>query len=120
MRTFVECSPNQSKKLYLIDLSSSNRQNFEDSVKVLAVSVSEFYQSIAVQLYQPMRITLLSLLYVYKHTTVSVIRESLSISVRRHGMLLSRLSGRVSENKMTSFQLLLTPIMDRKLSVNMI
>ena len=29
---------------------SSNRQNFEDSGKVLAVSVAETYQSIAVQL----------------------------------------------------------------------
>ena len=35
---------------------SSNRQNLEDSGKVLAVSVSELFQSIAVQLYQPMLI----------------------------------------------------------------
>ena len=47
---YVECSPNQSYKLYLIDLPSSNRRNFEDSGKVLAVSVFEFYQSIGVQL----------------------------------------------------------------------
>ena len=32
---------------------SSNWWNFEDSRKMLAISVSEFYQSIAVQLYQP-------------------------------------------------------------------
>ena len=31
---------------------SSNRRNFEDSGIVLAVSVSQFYQSIAVQLQQ--------------------------------------------------------------------
>ena len=43
---------------------SSNRRNFEDSGKVLAVSVSEFYWSIAVQLYQPMLIWWLSLLHV--------------------------------------------------------
>ena len=30
---------------------SNNRQNFEDSGKVLAVSVSEIYKSIAVQLH---------------------------------------------------------------------
>ena len=41
MRAFVECSPNQSKNYIL----SSNRRNFEDSGKVLAVSVSEIYQS---------------------------------------------------------------------------
>ena len=32
---------------------SSNQRNFEDSGKVLAVSVSEFHESTAVQLYQP-------------------------------------------------------------------
>ena len=45
---------------------SSNRRNFEDSGKVLAVSVFEFYQSIAVQLYQPTLMRWLSLLYVHK------------------------------------------------------
>ena len=50
MRVHVKCSPNQSKKLYLIDLPSSNQQKFEDSGIVLAVAVSQFYQSIAVQL----------------------------------------------------------------------
>ena len=45
---------------------SSNRRNFEHSEKVLAVSVSEFYQSIPVQLYLPTLIRWLSLLYVYK------------------------------------------------------
>ena len=61
----------------------SNQRNVKDSGKVLAISVSEFYQSIAVQLHQPMLIRWLSLLYVYKQTTVSVVHESLSISVRR-------------------------------------
>ena len=46
MRAYVKCSPNQLKKLYFIDLS--NRQNCEDSGKVLTVSVSVFYWSIAV------------------------------------------------------------------------
>ena len=56
-------------------------ENFEDSRIVLAVSVSQFYhQSIAVQLEQPKRWLLL--LYVYKETIVSIIRESLSICVR--------------------------------------
>ena len=45
---------------------SSNQQNFEDFGEVLAISVSEFYQSTAVQLYQPMLIRWLSLVYVYK------------------------------------------------------
>ena len=51
MRTYVECSPNQSKKNYTFStFPSSNRRNFEDSGIMLAVSVSQFYQSIAVQL----------------------------------------------------------------------
>ena len=33
MRAYVECSPNQFKKLYLTTFPSSNRRNFEDSVK---------------------------------------------------------------------------------------
>ena len=42
-----------NKKNYIFStFPSSNRQNFEDSGKVLAVSVTEFYQSIAVQLYR--------------------------------------------------------------------
>ena len=53
MRTSVECSLNQFKKYTLSTFPSSNRRNFEDSGKVLAVSVSEIYQSIAVQLCQP-------------------------------------------------------------------
>ena len=48
MGTFVECSPNQSKKLSTFPLS--NRRTFEDSGIVLAVSVSQFYQSISVQI----------------------------------------------------------------------
>ena len=71
-----------NKKSYIFStFPSSNRRNFEDSGKVLAVSVTEFYQSIAVQLYQPMLIRWLLLMYVYKLTIVSVIGESLSISV---------------------------------------
>ena len=42
MRAYVECSPNQSKKLCLIDLSIEQSTNTEDSGKVMAVSVSEF------------------------------------------------------------------------------
>ena len=45
---------------------SNNRRHFEDSGKVLVVSVSEIYQIIAVQLYQPTLIRWLSLLYVWK------------------------------------------------------
>ena len=51
MRAYVECSPNQSKNYTLSPFPSSNRRNFEDSGKVLAVSVFQFYQSISVQLY---------------------------------------------------------------------
>ena len=73
MRAYVECFPNQPKNNYTLSaFPSSNRQNFEDFGKVLAVSVSEFYWSIAVQLYQPTLIRWLSLLYVYKWTTVSI------------------------------------------------
>ena len=49
MKAYVDCSPNQSKKYTLSTFPSSNRRNFEDSGIVLAVSVSQFYQSIAVQ-----------------------------------------------------------------------
>ena len=100
----------------------NNRRNFEGSGKVLAVSVSEFHLSIAVQLYQPVLIRWLSLLHVYKQTTVSVIRESLSISVLRYGDFMAHScqpSRNVFENKI-SFQSLLTPLIDNKLSVNMI
>ena len=54
------------KNYTLSTFPSSNRQNFEDPGKVLAISVSEFYQSIAFQLYQPTLTRWLSLLYVYK------------------------------------------------------
>ena len=52
MRTFVVCSPNQSKNTTLSTFPSRNRRNFEDSGILLApaVSVSQFYQSTAVQL----------------------------------------------------------------------
>ena len=42
MRAYVKCSPNQSKNYALSTFPSSNRRNFEESGKVLAVSVSEF------------------------------------------------------------------------------
>ena len=38
------------KNYTLSTFPSSNRQNFEDSGIVLAISVSQFYQSIAVRL----------------------------------------------------------------------
>ena len=66
MRAFVECSPNQSKNYTLSTFPSSNRRNFEDSKKVLTVSVFKFYQSIAVHIYQPTLMRWLSLLYAYK------------------------------------------------------
>ena len=51
MKAYVQYFPNQSKnKLYLIALSIEQSTKLEDSGKVLAVSLSEFYQSIAVQL----------------------------------------------------------------------
>ena len=67
MRAYVECSPNQSKKLYLIDFS--HRAIDETSKipeKCWPFPVPEFYQSIAVQLCQPTLIRWLLLLYVYK------------------------------------------------------
>ena len=43
-----------NKKYYALStFPSSNRRNVEDSGKVLATSVFEFYQSTAVQIYQP-------------------------------------------------------------------
>ena len=67
MRAYVECFPNQSKKFHtLLTFPSSNRQNFEDSGKVLAISVSKFYNSIAVQLYQSTLLRWLSVMYVCK------------------------------------------------------
>ena len=51
------------KKNYTLStFPSSNRRNFEDPGKVLATSVFEFFQSIAVQLYQPTVIRWLPLL----------------------------------------------------------
>ena len=102
---------------------SSNQRNFKDTGKVLVVSVSEFYKSIAVQLYQHILIRCPSLLYVCKETTVSVMPESLSISVRFEGDFVTcfcQPSGNVFESEMTSFQRLLTPVIDLQLSVNMI
>ena len=54
-----------NKKYTLSTFPSSNRRNFEDFGKVLATSVFELYQSIAVQLYQPTHIRWSELLYVY-------------------------------------------------------
>ena len=39
MRAYVECCPGQSKNYTLSTFPSSNRRKFEDSGKVLAVSV---------------------------------------------------------------------------------
>ena len=50
MSTYVGCSPDQQKNYTLSTFPSSNRRNFEDSGIVLAFSVSQFYQTIAVQL----------------------------------------------------------------------
>ena len=50
----------------LSTFSSNSRRNFEDSGRVLAVSVPKFYLSIAVQLCYPTLIRWLLLLYVYK------------------------------------------------------
>ena len=49
------------KNYTLSNFPSSNRRNFEDSGKVLAVSVSQFYQSLQFSSNNPG-----SLLYVYK------------------------------------------------------
>ena len=49
MRAYAECSFNP-KNFTLLTLPLSNRRNFEDCGIMLAVSVSQFYQSIAVQL----------------------------------------------------------------------
>ena len=67
MRANVECFPNHSKKLSLIDFSiEQSTKRLKIPEKIPAVSVSEFYHSIAVQLDQPMLIRWLSSLYVYK------------------------------------------------------
>ena len=44
MRAYVECSSINQNNQILSTFPSSNRQNFEDSRKVLAVSVFEFCQ----------------------------------------------------------------------------
>ena len=80
MRTYAKCFANKPKNY---TLWISNQQNFEDPGKELAISVSKVYQSTAVQLHQSTLIRRLSLLYVCKLTTISAIRESLPISVRR-------------------------------------
>ena len=54
------------KNYTLLTFPSKNHQNFEDSGKVLVVSVSKFYEITAVQLYQPTLIRWLARLYVYK------------------------------------------------------
>ena len=44
MKTYFECYPSQSKKIYLIDISSSNRRNFGYFGKILTGLVCEFCQ----------------------------------------------------------------------------
>ena len=65
MRAYVECSPNQERNYTLSTFPSSNRQDFNNIGKVLATSEFDFYQSIAVQLYQSTLIRWLPLLHVY-------------------------------------------------------
>ena len=56
-----------NKKNYTLStFPLSNRQNFEDSGKVLATSVFQFYQSIGVHLYQFTLIRRLPLLFVFQ------------------------------------------------------
>ena len=57
------------KQLYVIDLSIA-QWNFEDSRKVLAISVSEFYQSIPVQHYTCLSILLATFNYRVRGTCV--------------------------------------------------
>ena len=78
------------KSYTLSTFPSSSRRNFVDSMKVLAITVSEFYQNIEIQPYQPTLIRWLSLLYVYKWTIVSVIAGSLFISVHQKGDFVTR------------------------------
>ena len=122
VRGYVEYSPNQSKKNFTLStFPSNNQRNFEGSGKVLAVSVSGFHKTTDVQLYQPTLIRWYHLLYVYRQ--LFLISESLCISVRCQGYFVARFcqpSRNVFENRMTSFQLLLTPVLDQKLSVHMI
>ena len=161
-RAYVEWSSNQSKKLYLIDLSieqSTKLWRFRKSTGRFCIWILPEYCSSALQAHAykivlttvwsnsytsepntfycfPPEYNKLNLVqhgsntavarcmnwvYVYKYTAVSVIRESLSISVRRWGDIVARFcqtSRNVFENKMTSFQWLLTPRI-YKLSVNM-
>ena len=49
MRACVEFSPSQSKNHTLSTFLSRNRRKFEDSGKVLAVSVSEFFTRAVLQ-----------------------------------------------------------------------
>ena len=51
MKAYVECFSKAIKSYILLTSSLSNRRNFEDSGKMLATSVFEFYQNIAVQVY---------------------------------------------------------------------
>ena len=78
MKAYVECSPNQFKNYTLSTFPPNNRRNFDDSGKVLAVSVSEIYQSIVLAHAYEMVITTVCV----QIDNVSVIRDLLSISVR--------------------------------------
>ena len=121
MRAYVVCSLNQSKKWYFIDLSikqSAKLWRFWKSAGRFCIWILPEYCSLALPA------------HVYKMviTTVCVqinncVHKSLSINVHHWGDFVARFcqpSRNVSGKKMTYFQWLLTPIMNPKLSVNMI
>ena len=71
------------KNYTLSTFPSSNRPTFEDSGNLMAVSVSEIYRSIAIQLYQPTLIIMVITTVCVQIDNFSVIHELLSISVLR-------------------------------------
>ena len=72
MGAYVECSPNQFKKLYLIDLSSTKFRRFRKNAGHFCISILPEYCSSALTAHA----------YKMVITTVSVIHKSLSICVR--------------------------------------
>ena len=79
MRAYVECSPNQSKKLYLFDFSieQSTKLGFRNSAGRFFMLILRILQlALAAQAYKMVITT------VCVQTIASVIRESLSICVR--------------------------------------
>ena len=80
MRAYVECSPNQSKKLYLYDFSieqSTKLSGFRNSAGRFCISIVRVMQlALAAQAYKMVNTT------VCAQTIDSVIHESLSICVR--------------------------------------